>query len=66
MRSCGKMKLFKEIFLIFLGVILMSAGLAMICRAELPNSIMAVGAILIGCGMACFIYLIKDEIRIKR
>lgn len=56
------MKLFKEIFLIIAGILLMVGGLAMICRAELPNSVMAIGCILIGCGIGCLIWLIKDEV----
>lgn len=57
------MKLFKEITLAFSGPIFMLAGLAMILRAELLNSVILVGIILIGLGGACMAYLIKGEIR---
>lgn len=56
-------KLIKELALIFGGVALMMGGLAMILRAELLNSVILLGIILMGIGMACFGYFIKDELK---
>ena len=56
-------KLFKELTLLFVGVLAMLGGLAMILRAELLNSVILLGVILIGIGGAAFAYFIKDAIR---
>ena len=56
-------KLFKELTLVFVGTMMMLSGLAMIVQAELLNSIILLGIILIGVGGACFAFLIKGAIR---
>jgi len=56
-------KLIKELALLFIGIMAMLGGLIMILRAELLNSVILLGVILIGIGAAAFAYFIKDAIK---
>ena len=55
------MKIIKELTLIFVGVMSMITGLALILQADLLNSIILLGIILIGIGGSVFGYMIKIE-----
>ena len=56
-------KLIKELTLLFVGIMAILSGLAMILRAELLNGVILAGIILIGIGAVAFAFFIKDAIK---
>ena len=51
-------KTFKEILLIIVAIILLFSGLGLILTAVLINGVVLIGFILIGLGIAIFIYIL--------
>jgi len=62
-KKYNKMKTFKEILIILLGSVLLFGGLGVMLTAELLNSIILISIIMMGTGIACFIYIFKGILK---
>ena len=57
------MKTFKEITAILCGTILMFGGLGVMLTAEILNSIILIGVLMMASGIGCFIYIFKGILK---
>ncbi|MBA7582276.1 hypothetical protein ES708_24204 [subsurface metagenome] len=57
------MKTFKEIIAILCGTILMFGGLGVMLTAEILNSIILIGVLMMVGGICCFIYIFKGILK---
>lgn len=57
------MKTFKEIIAILFGAVLMFGGLGVMLTAEILNSIILIGVLMMAGGIGCFIYIFKGILK---
>lgn len=62
-KKYSKMKTFKEILIILTGAVLLFGGLGVMLTAELLNSIILISLLMMGSGIACFIYIFKGILK---
>jgi len=65
-KKYSKIRTFKEISIILIGVILLFGGLGLILTAEILNAIILISIVMICFGMGIFIYILKSCYRGER
>ena len=64
LKKKGKLvKTFKEITAILFGAVLMFGGLGVMLTAEILNSIILIGLLMMTGGIGCFIYIFKGILK---